>query len=252
MSTSLTRPKLPSLSSRSITLTTTNDRYQTTIEELTTKYQTPNKVSRIIGLSDATGSMANIWDSTRRHITEMINRMSALGSYELKWVAYRDYSEDDKLIESSQWETGASNLLSFINTINCYGGMDWEEAVEKALEVAANDSKATCVILIGDAPPHPERDYLQQAYRLAHLKRPVFSFVVGQAPETLKVFSEISRITQGTCSPLKSADDLLDAVVLTAAHDMGGKPLIDQYLTSHAKQLSSTSKSYAEKLLLLE
>nr|VFK32445.1 MAG: hypothetical protein BECKMB1821G_GA0114241_11124 [Candidatus Kentron sp. MB]VFK35727.1 MAG: hypothetical protein BECKMB1821I_GA0114274_11404 [Candidatus Kentron sp. MB]VFK77447.1 MAG: hypothetical protein BECKMB1821H_GA0114242_11404 [Candidatus Kentron sp. MB] len=220
------------------------------LDDVLKKY--PAKTSRIIGLSDATGSMSGLWSKTRDQLTEMITRIAQLGECELRWVAYRDYGDGNGLIESSHWEKKPEPLLRFIQSIHCYGGQDWEEAVEKALAFAADDDLATCVLLIGDAPPHSERDYRQQAERLGQINRPVFSFVVGGDPDTFRVFSEISQLSGGTCCHLEKVDDLLDVVVITAAHDMGGDALVLAYTQKYAKQLSSSGKSYSSKLLMLK
>nr|VFJ86368.1 MAG: von Willebrand factor type A domain-containing protein [Candidatus Kentron sp. H]VFJ88203.1 MAG: von Willebrand factor type A domain-containing protein [Candidatus Kentron sp. H]VFJ95430.1 MAG: von Willebrand factor type A domain-containing protein [Candidatus Kentron sp. H] len=221
------------------------------LDDVLEKYETKN-TSRIIGLSDATGSMSGLWSKTQKHLTEMIARIARLGECELRWVAYRDYGDGNGLLESSGWEKAPEPLLRFIQSIHCHGGQDWEEAVEKALEFAANDDRATRVLLIGDAPPHAERDYRQQAKRLGQLERPVFSFVVGGSPETFRVFSEISQLSGGTCCHLEDVDDLIDVVVITAAHDMGGEDLVLEYTRKYAKQLSSSGKSYSSKLLMLK
>ena len=221
-----------------------------TFEEVYEKYEArAAKVSRLIGLSDATGSMAGVWDATRRHITEMISRISELGRFEVRWVAYRDYGDGNGLLEPSGWHDQAQPLLDFINAIRCYGGDDFEEAVERALEFAADDPKATRVILIGDAPPHPERDYVAQARRLAELQRPVFSFVVGQSSATARTFAEISNLTGGKSMQLTKTEDLLDVVVLTAADEMGGEEAVREYVRKWAPRLSDSARRYASLLL---
>lgn len=221
-----------------------------TFEQVYEKYEAQaKKVSKLIGLSDATGSMAGVWDATRRHITEMIGRISELGRFELRWVAYRDYGDGNGLLEPSGWHDRARPLLDFINAIRCYGGDDFEEAVERALEFAADDPQATRVILIGDAPPHPERDYLAQARRLAELRRPVFSFVVGQSSATARAFAEISRLTGGQSAQLTRAEDLLDVVVLTAAEEIGGEEAVREYVRRWAPRLSEDARRYAGLLL---
>lgn len=206
-------------------------------------------VSRLIGLSDATGSMAPVWQSTREQIKEMIGRASELGRCEMNWVAYRDYGDGPGLLEASGWQDGAAPLTSFVNDISCYGGDDREEAVERALEYAAADQRATRVVLIGDAPPHPQRDYLDQARRLARQRRPVYSFVVGGAHDTVATFAEISRITGGVSTRLRSAQDLIDVVVLTMADDAGGSAGVHAYLERHKERLSSGATTFARRLL---
>lgn len=223
---------------------------QKSVEQIYEKYEAQaQKTSRLIGLSDATGSMSGIWDGTRKHITEMIERISELGKFEIRWVAYRDYTEHNGLIEASAWHSEAEPLLNFINSIRCYGGGDREEAVERALEFAADDEQASRVILIGDAPPHFNNDYRAQAERLATLQRPVFSFVVGADPDTVRTFKEISDLTGGKSMRLTKTEDLLDVIVLTVADDIGGEESVREYIRKWSPQLSESGKQYARLLL---
>lgn len=221
---------------------------QKSVEQIYEKYEA-QKTSRLIGLSDATGSMSGIWDGTRKHITEMIKRISELGKFEIRWIAYRDYTEHNGLIEASAWQNEAAPLLSFINSIQCYGGGDREEAVERALEFAASDEKASRVILIGDAPPHFNIDYREQAERLAQQQRPVFSFVVGADADTIRTFKEISDITGGQSMRLTKTEDLLDVIVLTVADDIGGEESVREYIQKWSPQLSEGGRQYARLLL---
>ncbi len=205
--------------------------------------------SSLIGLSDATGSMAGIWQTTRQQIKELVKRLTELGTFQLQWAAYRDYCDGDLVIQASGWTRQANPLLAFIDSIECGGGGDEPEAVERALEHAVADRLATRVVLIGDAPPHAERDYVAQARRLAELHRPVFTFVVGDSPETIRTFAEISEISGGKSARLTNAQDLIDLVVLTAAQDIGGSESVEQYLSKYSARLSESSREYARLLL---
>eukprot|EP00854_Cymbomonas_tetramitiformis_P000670 gene670-1123_t len=78
------------------------------------------KKCRMMCLSDATGSMGPIWDSTKEHIREMLRRIAEIGgdNLELMWVAYRDYS-DIHLLRKSPWSRDANELDNFVQTIEC-------------------------------------------------------------------------------------------------------------------------------------
>lgn len=212
------------------------------LEQLSKKYQPCN----LLGLVDATGSMSPVWTSTKEHIDEVIRRVTKMGKFQMRWVAYRDYCDGQNIIETSSWTSEAAILLRFIESIICTGGGDAPEAVEKALSIAADDKKASRIILIGDAPPHAERDYRQQAARLAQLKRPVFSFVVGNDSETKRTFAEISQITGGVSTKLTSADELVDLVALTMIQEMGGKRSVEEYIRKYGP--SDTARKYAALL----
>lgn len=207
------------------------------------------KSCNLMGLVDATGSMDRVWDSTKKQLTEALSRISKMDehAYKIRWVAYRDYSDGDGLLEYSGWETEAQKILPFIGNIQCYGGDDWEEAIEKGLEFASQDNEVNCILLIGDAPPHQQGDYLAQARKLASQGKTVYGFVVGDDVDTFKTFSKISNITGGSCTWLNSADDILDLIPLIFAHFSGGSKLLNDY--SKKYKLSSTGSKLRLQLL---
>ncbi len=125
---------------------------------------------------------------------ERIEDLAGGGKVELKWVAYRDYDmlASGRLIEASDWTSDSKTLLKFLDKIRCDGGGDFEEAVEVALAEANNDDP-TRVLLIGDAPPHPEKagnslphhrghvlatDWMRECELLSRKGIPVFTFQV--------------------------------------------------------------------------
>lgn len=214
------------------------------------------KNSRILGLSDATGSMLSIWDETRAHITEMIRRIAELGKFQMKWVAYRDYCDGADVLKASGWHNSLGPLLDFVKTIDCFGGgANDGEAVEHALAHAVKEKNVTRILLIGDEPPHAERDYKRQAARLAEQKRPVYSFVVpyddsGVDPRTERMFEEISTITGGASTILTKAQDILDVIVMNAADDIGGEEMVEQYIEKYRAQIPvRIRREYKQKLL---
>ncbi|HEV2046723.1 MAG TPA: hypothetical protein VGQ95_09010 [Chthoniobacterales bacterium] len=193
--------------------------------------------------------MADLWGAAKCHIKEMVRRLTELGPFKLRWAAYRDYCDGSDLFQSSDWHDSADPLLRFIDRVSCTGGGDFEEAVEYALKCAVEEPIATRIILIGDAPPHPERDFREQATQLGKLGRPVFAFVVGEHAETQEAFAEIARLSGGKSTALRSANDLLDVVVLTVAHEMGGAEEVQQYLQKYSGQLGQGAREYGQLLL---
>ena len=153
---------------------------------------------RLLCLSDATGSMEPLWASSKRHIETMLRRIEELagaGRVELKWVAYRDYDVPAALLQCSEWTTDAAALLAFLDGVRCYGGGDFEEAVEAALALANREAaEPTRVLLIGDAPPHKEKkgekagthnhvletDWARECDELARKGIPVYTFQVAE------------------------------------------------------------------------
>jgi len=197
------------------------------------------RVSHLLGLVDATGLMTPVWDQTKKIIEEVVRDISKHGQIHMHWVAYRDYDTPNYLIENSGWQSEVQPILSFLNKIRCIGGADIPEAVEKGLEFATQDDQCTTIVLIGDAPPHEERDYRQQATTLGRQGKPVYSFVVGNAPDTIRTFGEIAQITGGVSCILENAQDILDLLALTVvANDFGPKEL-EKFL----KNLKATGKA---------
>lgn len=211
-----------------------------------TKSRSILKRSRMICLSDATGSMGVIWNSTKQFIKEMLYRIKQIGgeNLELMWMAYRDYDVPRLLLEKPKWTSDPNQLQSFVDSIVCTGGGDFEEAIEYAFMGVRKEHEknaVTRVVLIGDAPPHWQRkgqiaqgavlqtDYRLEVAELARLGVPVFTFHVGNHTKTKAAFEEIANGTGGTCTMLENPDDLLDVVCLNALEDIGGGDLVTDY-----------------------
>jgi hypothetical protein len=214
-------------------------------DSLIQKYSKP---CRILGLVDATGSMQPVWNQTRDSIKELISRLLKVGQFELSWVAYRDYCDGYRIIEQSNWSNSVDELNKFLSKITCNGGGDFPEAVEKALEVGVIEEEVSRIILIGDAPPHEDRDYRERAIALGQKKRPVYSFVVNNDPDTYRTFTEISRLSGGICSPLKDDKDILDLIAITVVDEMGGKKSLDKYVKQYGATLSPTVQTFIKQL----
>ncbi|KAK3272875.1 hypothetical protein CYMTET_18851 [Cymbomonas tetramitiformis] len=185
------------------------------------------KKSRMICLSDATGSMAKVWSNTSASIQEMLERVQEIGgaNLELQWMAYRDYdSSADELLEKSPWSSDPSVLKDFVSQIVCGGGGDYEEAVEIALQEVRKEHErqpVTRVLLIGDAPPHYQKqgddlrpfhdhvlttDYLTEAEKLAELNIPVYTFYIGYKDDLIDAFTLIAEKTHGDWQAHHSRD----------------------------------------------
>lgn len=217
-------------------------------EDIFQKYRRRVPRSRMLGLSDATGSMTGLWDATRQQIQEMIRRIVEMGVFELQWVAYRDYTDGSHVLEPSGWQHSAEPLLEFLRGVRCFGGGDRPEAVERGLAFAASEDEVTRVLLIGDAPPHEDRDYRTQATALGRKTRPVHCFVVGNAKDTFAAFSEIARLSGGTAAHLRSHADLVDVVAMTAAADLQGAKGVREYVERY-KAVNASAREYARLLL---
>lgn len=206
----------------------------------------PLQRARMICLSDATFSMNKIWRQTQSRINEMCERIQEVGgeAFEFMWVAYRDYS-DANVIERSTWTSNPNVLQKFVNGIECQGGGDDEEAVERALLEARCEhdrQPISRVVLIGDAPPHKElkgqkvefhnhtlqTDYMTEAHELGARNVPVFCFRVGSSGSALTAYQDIARITGGEAEDL-TADGLVDCICINTLDDIGGRELVAEY-----------------------
>merc|ERR1711988_1548606 len=206
-----------------------------------------NRQSRTIVLSDATSSMFDIWDATKQYITEMLHRIKELGgkdSLNLFWVAYRDY--DCTVLEKSGWLSDASLLQKFVDNIAIEGGEDDEEAVEQALALANEEhdkDPITRVILIADAPPHPESkgqqladhsvtlstDYKIETKKLKQKGIPVFTFYLNTDKTLVTPFEYIANQTGGSSALLDDSSKLIDVICTNVLEDIGGSELVAEY-----------------------
>ncbi|CAF4705970.1 unnamed protein product [Rotaria sp. Silwood1] len=116
-------------------------------------------ISRTVCLMDATGSMYYLLHKCKNTVDIMFERASEIlkeqniksDSFQLQFVVYRNYnSREDKILQSSPWETKPDNLRAFMNTIEVEGGWN-NEAIEIGLWHANEENEReniTQVILI--------------------------------------------------------------------------------------------------------
>lgn len=205
------------------------------------------KQSSVLMLFDATASMRPLWDETAEIIQQMVKRITEAGDVQLKCCAYRDYCDgEDDIFEASEWSLEAGPLLDFVEDVSCKGGGDFPEAVEVALRHAVGENEVTRVILIGDAPPHREKDYREQARKLGEMGRPVFAFRVKKSPETAQTFTEIADLSGGQFADLQNYKDLLDMMAITVIHDVGGDAAVKDYAEKY--KLSRDVEEYVRLL----
>jgi hypothetical protein len=110
---------------------------------------------------DATGSM--VWVHKKVHermqtLARYIRSLVPLARFGI--IAYRDYSDREFVIRSSQPSFDIRKAVNFIGKIDALGGGDIPEAVTEALRQAEKKTAwragaQRVVIVIGDAPPHP-------------------------------------------------------------------------------------------------
>ncbi|CAF4273892.1 unnamed protein product [Rotaria magnacalcarata] len=240
--------------------------------------------SRTVCLMDATGSMTHLLHKCKNTVGIMFERTSEIlkdhkmdsNSFQLQFAAYRNYnSKEDKLLQSSPWETKPHNLRAFMNTIGVEGG--WvNEAIEIGLWHANQEHERepiTQVILIGDAPPNSleevatkrgkfgkkywkntrfakETYYEQELGKLMTNNISVHAFYVEKRAE--EKFHEIATRTGGRCAMLDinsslGSDMLTNLVTEEILNNIGGlskgKDLVTAYRKKFSKSYASTAES---------
>ena len=110
---------------------------------------------------DTTGSMGRYIDAVRRKLAPMMARIvSAFTDWRIGMVLYRDYPPDLYITRLMPFTRDFHSFQRFLNSAIAWGGGDIPEAVYEALFDAADKfpwaAESRIIILIGDAPPHPE------------------------------------------------------------------------------------------------
>jgi hypothetical protein len=123
----------------------------------------------VVFIFDATSSMAEFLRQVKIKISNLAMTFKALvPTARIGLVAYRDH-KDDFVTKSFPLTHKTQQLEQFLQGMDPVGGGDQAEAVTDGLRVAINefnwgrDSKKI-ILVIGDAPPHPED--MQQAREL--------------------------------------------------------------------------------------
>ena len=110
---------------------------------------------------DTTGSMAPYIDEVRRMLIPMMRRIIAdFVSFRIGIVLYRDYPPDAYITRVLPFTRDFNTFQRSLNTAVTWGGGDIPEAVYEALYDAVDKfswaADSRLIILVGDAPPHPE------------------------------------------------------------------------------------------------
>jgi hypothetical protein len=129
------------------------------IESLLLK-ETGRNVDIVICL-DTTGSMAPYISEVRRMLIPMMrNIVSEFTDFRIGLVFYRDYPPDAYITRVIPFTKDFSLFQRNINAAVAWGGGDIPEAVYEALYDGVDKfpwaAESRLIILIGDAPPHPE------------------------------------------------------------------------------------------------
>ncbi len=137
-----------------------------------------DELVQVMFLVDATLSMQEEISFLRKNLTNVINGMTNDGSVpvEVSLLFYRDDGDADKFVVvdfvDSTDEEGYASLEAVLNEQSAYGGGDYPEAMDEALEIAIEQSwqdNATKIIFhLYDAPPR-EKDANKVCFNKATL-----------------------------------------------------------------------------------
>lgn len=108
---------------------------------------------------DATGSMGDEIDYLKAELKNIIDRLdSSINQKRVALTFYRDEG-DDYVVKDYDFNSNIIQVKENLSNEYADGGGDYQEAVEKALEISMQkswnlDAKAKILFLLLDAPPH--------------------------------------------------------------------------------------------------
>lgn len=210
---------------------------------------------------DATGSMAELIESARANIGEIMRRVSQGAGHPvmLRLYVYRDYDcvgSQHPVLEISELTTDVAALENWLARREVAGGGGNDgEAIESALADVLQRAEAEAVLVAGDEPSNQRNDLrgnaTQTAYELAmKLKErncPVHMFAVGHRPRTAADFKKVSAASGGKFGRLDGGPDMIDMAVLAMLSRLQGASGVRRYVEGRA--LSENAKSFATALL---
>lgn len=157
---------------------------------------------------DSTGSMSDEINYLKSEIENIISRVDAtITKKRVGLTFYRDHS-DQYLTRDFDFSTDISTIKKNLINQEAAGGGDYEEAVEKALEVSLNkewnkNAKARLLFLVLDAPPHLNKEniasisnQIQKAKKMGVKIIPIVSSGADKTVEFLMRYFSIA--TNGT------------------------------------------------------
>lgn len=166
---------------------------------------------RFVLACDATSSMGSWWKEAQVALKQAVDEIKTrtYTPFQIKVVAYRDHTCDDKPIEESDWSNDTDYLKSFISSIRSMGGGDFPESVGLGLAPAVQ-SGASLVVLIGDAPGRTGSEGFAEAKLLGSQGCPVYALYVDEDERTVEAFKHIARLSGGKAMHLRNAKSMTD------------------------------------------
>ena len=116
----------------------------------------------IVICMDTTGSMGRYIESVRKMLIPVMRKhIAGFTDWRIGMVLYRDYPPDIYVTRVLPFTKDFNVFQRNLNSIVAWGGADIPEAVYEALYDGADKfpwtAESRMLILVGDAPPHPEQ-----------------------------------------------------------------------------------------------
>ena len=212
-------------------------------------HETQSNQSRFIIAFDATGSMGSYWSSAKEALGRTIEEIASRtgGKVSVQMVAYRDDNDAPRDLESSVFTNNAATLKAFISKQHCFGGDDYEEAIDTCLKHVMQELPSR-TILLGDAPAHTNiqgRDGYSQAKSLGKSNSPVFTLRCNERKNLVENFQQIASLSGGKSFPLNRIEDMVDIIATIITSDK-------KLLRACAGQIAYTPQSEAAKAIAKE
>ncbi len=117
----------------------------------------------LVIVMDATASMIPMVNSARAGIDALITFMSDISrEMRLAFIAYRDH-DNAPVWDGHPFTSDITSIRKYLFDLRITGGADYPEAVLEGLtacaDLAWNKKAEREIVLVGDAPPHPEDVY---------------------------------------------------------------------------------------------
>lgn len=222
--------------------------------------QVENEVD-IAFVVDATGSMGDEIEYLKEELADVLLRVKGANSglsLNTASVFYRDHT-DDYLVRKSGFSQDMSVTLDFIKRQSAFGGGDFPEAVDAALETAINDlewnkhARARLMFLLLDAPPHKADSviiHLQKLIYMASAKGiriiPVTGSGIDKSVEFL--MRSLALATNGTYTFLTDDSGVGGSHIAPSTDSYKVEKLNDLMVRLCNQYLESTGCNYVPKI----
>lgn len=180
-----------------------------------------DSVRRFVIVFDATSSMGPWWsmatDAVKQAITEIKSRTAFQVAVQV--VAYRDITVDHEPLVISDLTDDEFYLKEFTAGVHAEGGGDTPESVDIGLQQAIK-SKASMVILIGDADSRPESPGWKEASELGQSGCPIHALWIDTGYQKVRTcFERLAKLSGGKAFPLNSRSNMADILTTILASD---------------------------------